>query len=93
MNNLRSVSIFQISISGFTVSSEKDMIFKTHIAKNGTDQIVNCVNRYSNNPSDIVLIMYPEGSSQQVTKAWQYSPGATINVLCMDIYLKWNPDF
>lgn len=63
MNNLRSLWKFEVSIAGFIASSKNDMIFKTHIASNGTDQVASCVNRYSNNPKDIVIIMHPEESS------------------------------
>lgn len=54
-----------ITIPGFTASVPKDMLFKSSIARvsPGNDYIASCVNRYSNAPSDVSVILDPENSA------------------------------
>ncbi len=71
------------------------MVFKSSIAEDsmGDDYIASCINRYSNNPSDVVIILDPEDINNNDIEAWEYIHAASLNSVCLDIYLSYDTEF
>ncbi len=81
----------QMTITGFTATHSHDRMYKSWSA---ASDIATCVNRYSRNPSDIVVVVFPAMSGTFTAgQAWTYQASATKNVVCIDIYIEYNPGF